>query len=317
MIHLFEPSVFLALIAGLANGMFLAPIGKQTKHVNIIWLLYALITYCLFPIIVLLLTLLTGQYNFPLEATVMMLLTGVFYGLGLYLLTKGIKEIGIGIPLALNISLGILSGSFFSVVVSGKFSTLFNSYYGAAYGVILIAIIFYAVALSLRDKQNSENSRKGFFYAFFGSVLCATQGACLSFYSDVLKSLNQGYLSQLIPWSLIFFSCSIIFMLSHYREHSKKKGIEKLSMKKIFIAVGLMSILQISSILVYTVANIKTEKYSQIYLWGIFMVCIVLSSTLCSYLKKEWHNSNAKANIYNFIAISMLITSVIILALCA
>ena len=307
--------IFLALLAGLANGSFLAPIKKNMKNVSSIWLAFAFLTYFLFSTIVLIIAIICHKYRLPPTATIIILLTGIFYGFGLYLLTISIKHIGIGIPLALNISLGILSGSFFSVLVSGKFGGLFNSHFFVAYCMIFLAIILYAIALSCRDKNTVALWKKGFIYALVGSLFCATQGACLSFYSDMLKSLNQGYLSQLIPWALIFMSCSVIFMLSHHRQYKLSSNVEKINLKKVIIAASTMTALQVISILIYTFANIKTEQYSQLYLWGIFMVCIVLSSTICSYLKKEWNLLNVRANIYNAIAILMLIASVIILAL--
>jgi hypothetical protein len=299
------------MIAGLANGTYLSPIKKHDPHVHLIWITFSVIAYLLLPIILIVITLLTHHYTIPTSATIIMLITGLIYGLGLFLLTESIKLIGIGIPLALNISLGILTGSFFSILISGNINTIFNHEYAVAYITIFIAVVLYSIALSLREHKNKKPGQIGLLLTIIGSILCSSQGACLSYYSDFLKIHNHGFTSQLMPWSLIFIGCAIVFIFSHLIQHKRKKQINSLKCNSIFVPAIIMSSLQIFSVLVYTQANIHTQKYSQIYLWGIFMGCIVLASTACSYLKHEWKHARHRANIINFVGVLFLILSVI------
>jgi hypothetical protein len=303
----------IAIIAGLANGAFLAPVGKKTKNINMVWITYALLTYFLFPVIVLIISVLTGYYKFNFLTTLSLFFTGCLYGYGIYLLTLSIKKIGIGIPLALNISLGIITGSFFSIIISGNFSKLVNNYILISYSLILIAIVFYAVGLSKRDNEEKKDWLHGLVFGAIGSLLCASQGAALSFYSDTIKQLGNSYIAQLIPWALIFFGSAFIFITCHFIEHKKQK---KLIIKKIPVIwrAFVMFILQTSSVLIYTLANANTAEYSQEYLWGTFMVSIVISSTFFSYCKMEWKGSGFVANSCNFLAIMLLLSSVIILS---
>lgn len=303
--------ILLAIVAGLANGVYLFPIKKNDHHVHLIWITFSVITYLFLPITLVVIATLTQHYEIKFSGTCIMTLTGLIYGLGLFLLTESIKLIGIGIPLALNISLGLLTGSFFSILIAGHIAVIFSHLYVIAYTTIFIAIILYSIALSMREHKNKKSGRRGLYLSIMGSILCSTQGACLSYYSDFLKSHNHGFISQLIPWALIFIGCAIVFIFSHTIQHKRKVQGNNLKLKSILMPAIMMSLLLIFSVLVYTTANTHTQKYSQVYLWGIFMGCIILASTICSYVKNEWRHARQSANSVNIIAILFLIAAVV------
>lgn len=306
---------YLVMIAGLANGAFLAPVGKKTININIIWIVFGILIYFIFPLIILIFDIFLGQYKFSFSATFTLFATGLLYGYGIYLLTLSIKHIGMGLPLAFNISLGILTGSFFSIVVSGNFFHLVDQETYLSYSLILVAVILYTIALSIRDGGgNNRNWKVGFIYAFLGSLLASSQGAALSFYSDAIKQSGNGFIQQLTPWALIFLGCSVIFISSYGIKLVKNKNEHIESKLSIVWRSVTMALLQIISVLIYTYANVHTKQYSQEYLWGIFMVCIILSSTFFSYCKSEWRNSSAIANIFNFSAIALLVCAVSLLS---
>lgn len=305
--------IFFAVLAGFANGAYLSPLKRNDKINSFAWIAFGLITFFALPLLTLLFVIFQKTFYLPPEDFVYILLVGLVYGLGMYLITKSVQYIGLGIPFALSIATGTLSGSLFSIVMSGHFRSMINARTLIAYLIFIVSILLYSLALSIRDKRNNAMWRQGLLMCITASVLCASQGACLSYFANYFKVHNQGFESQLVPWALIFISCSIIFVASHYIDSRKVK--EKVQISKVLKPALLMSLLYAASVVLYTVSITNTPNYSEQYLWVIFMGTIIFSSTLCSYMKGEWRKCENKGNLVNFSAIFCLFISILLLTL--
>lgn len=305
--------ILLAIFAGLSNGSYLSPLKKGNAVNSFVWIIFAIITFLALPLFALAIALFNLTFSLPYKYFIYILLTGLIYGLGMYLLTKSVQYIGLGIPFALSIATGTLSGSLFSILISGHFSTMVNDKTLLSYLIFIISIFLYSLSLSIRDKGKNKMWLRGLLLCLISSILCASQGACLAYFADYLKSHNQGFEAQLIPWSLIFISCSIIFIISHYADGRKILGKVNIIWAQVFKTAIIMSILYSVSIILYTSAIAMTGSYSEEYLWVIFMGNIIFASTVCSYIKGEWKSCSLKGNLVNFIAIFFLLVSVILL----
>lgn len=307
--------ILLAIFAGLSNGSYLSPLKKGNATNSFVWIIFAIITFLALPLLALVIALLSSTFSLPHQYYIYILLTGLIYGSGMYLLTKSIQYIGLGIPFALSIATGTLSGSLFSILVSGHFSTMVNDKTLLSYLIFIVSIFLYSLSLSIRDKNKNKMWLRGLLLCLISSILCASQGACLSYFANYFKAHGQGFEAQLIPWSLIFISCSIVFIISHYTDGQKIKGSANIIWTQIFKTAIVMSILYSISVVLYTAAITMTGSYSEQYLWVIFMGSIIFASTICSYIKGEWKSCSLKGNLINFIAIFFLLVSVILLTL--
>lgn len=307
--------ILLAILAGFANGAYLSPLKQNTKNRCYTWIVFGLITFFALPLFMLVYTAFRNTFFLPSKYFSIILLIGLIYGAGMYLLTKSVQYIGLGIPFALSIATGTLSGSLFSIVLSGHFETLVNNKTLCAYAIFIISIFLYSLSLAIRDKKRNAMWIRGLVLCLFSSLLCASQGACLAYFADYFKAHGQGFKSQLVPWSLIFISCSLVFITSHYLDSRKTK--EPIMLGAAFKPALLMSLLYIVSIALYTSSIAITASYSEEYLWVIFMGCIIFSSTFCSYAKGEWKSCPLSGNVINLSALLFLLVSLIVLTFSA
>jgi drug/metabolite transporter (DMT)-like permease len=303
-------AISLASLAGFLNGAYIAPIKKQSSSNSATWVLFGAITFLILPIIAVSYGLMQHSFELPARYFIYILLVGVLFGSGMYLTTKSVQYIGLGIPFALSIALGTLSGSLFSTLLLGN---RILTWHLLSYLIFIVSIVLYSISLNIRDKVQNKDWSKGLVICLIGSVLCATQGAALSYFSNYFKASDQGLSAQLIPWALIFISCSFIFMLSHHIDGKQSEQV--VDWRYAIRASFIMSLLYGFSVILYTVGNTMTASFSEQYLWAIFMGCIIISSTIFSYAKDEWKQCSLKGNLINGLAIVFLICSLILITL--
>jgi len=119
------------------------------------WFIFGIITFFIAPAIILIGSILSHNWFLNPASVLICLIIGLAFGLGMFLFTKAVNLIGIGIPFALNIGLGTLSGSLFSLVIHGNYQLL-DKFSIIAFVLFLIAIGLYAISLSLRDVSTDK-----------------------------------------------------------------------------------------------------------------------------------------------------------------
>ena len=122
-----------------------------------------------------------------------------------------------------------------------------------------------------------------------------------------------------LPWALIFIGSSSIFLAGHIFDLFKSKKIRKRKILSLELLIPVvMSLFYLGSVGVYNLANNSGEqKYIEEYIWPMFMGFIILSSTIISYINKEWKGSKMKVIGLNIISVLILISSILILAISA
>lgn len=301
----------LALIAGTLNGSYLLFL-KSSQNKSLSWIVFGLITFLIAPLIVLSISSLTANIFISDLDIIICLLVGVAFGLGMFLFSRSVDYIGIGIPFALNISLGTLSGGLFSLFIHQNYDLL-KAETILAYVFFLSAIVFYSISLSIRDGSgNNLNWVKGLIFALLSALLCSTQGAAIGYYSDKIIIHSHSFLAMSMPWTLIFISCSLIFILGHFKRLRTNTNQKMQYSSSLYVGL-FMSFFYISSIAIYNLANIFSQKFSEAYIWMLFMAVIIVSSTFVGYLNKEWKNKNKKSIYINLFSVGLVIISIILL----
>jgi hypothetical protein len=308
-------AALVAIFAGVLNGFYVYPIRQGADRQNaLIWVYFSLIAFIGVPLISLSIVLYFQPLPFSIHQLLIMVLVGVVYGVGVSLVADSMTKIGIGIPFVISLALVTVTGSIFASVVHHKLSSDLNWGIGVSYFLFLISIVFYAVATSARDKNTSKQWGAGLMLCLLGSVLQSSQGACLSYFSNVVKLEHGDVFAQFIPWFFIFIPCGVIFASLKIKELAALP-VTKAPMSKIILFALGMSVINISSVIIYTYVNSHSKLFSERYLWAVFLGGIVLGSTILSFVKGEWNKASKKALIINFSGMFILFLSFIVMVL--
>jgi multidrug transporter EmrE-like cation transporter len=308
----------IAILAGILNGSYVVFI-KYSRNNSLSWIWFGFITFFLTSLVLLFTSLSLNDWGLNLQSSLICLSVGIAFGLGMFSFTRAVQHIGVGIPFALNIGMGTISGSLFSAYLDGSIFQPWGTYAILALTFFLVSLALYSISLILRDNKTENHWIRGLIYSFLSGLLCSSQGAAIGYYSDIISVNNNSLIPLLSPWILIFLSCSVIFIFSHYQQYIKAKIInssqDKPHSRSIIIAI-LMSIFYLGSIVLYDHANtIDNSAHKEELIWPIFMVFIILASSTISYINKEWRFASSITISTNVVSISLLITSVIFLSI--
>lgn len=284
--------------AGIINSLYLAPMSKNSCENNTLWFLFGIFSFFITPVLLLSWLIFDYGFGFAFNDYLIMAVIGLIYGSGIILLTTSINKIGVGIPFILSIILGAASGSLFSTLIFHKLSEISGStWFG--YSLFLITALTVSSSLMLREKEQKKN--KWYVYlCFVASIFCATQGACLSYFSNEVKLLSLPKNEQFIPWSVIFIFASLAMSLYYYRRTNKP--IFKL---KTLLKLVIMISFYWLSVALYNYANGREAFLSEKYSWIIFMTAMMFGGNILSYCKKEWDGAPRLCHYLNLSALIM------------
>jgi hypothetical protein len=213
----------------------------------------------------------------------------------------------------------------FSLVIHGNYQLL-DKFSIIAFVLFLIAIGLYSISLSLRDVSTDKKWIKGLIFSLLSGFMCATQGVAIGYYSGDIVKHAQDYFALAVPWGLIFLGCSVVFIAGHYidilkqnkrsnniaTKHNRNRYINPL-----FFSI-IMSAFYLCSIAIYNLANdFGDKKYNEEYIGTLFMGLIIISSTVVSYINKEWSTGRKSAIFVNIISVILLILSIVFLGISA
>lgn len=297
-------------MAGLINAVYLLPLYQDAKKNNSLWFLFALFGFLVLPAFTLAFYIVSYDPHFSILEYLAMAGCGLVYGVGITLLIIAIKHIGIGIPYVLSLVLGSLVGALFSSFILHTLSTI-SPLTWLGYGLFIGAAIIVSISLSLREKVHIH--KKTLIYLLLcvvASILCATQGGCLSYFSNAIKIANAPSYEQLIPWLIIFICCS--FSIMGY--HSKYINKSTISTQNIFRVI-LMAGFYWASVILYDYSNKSAGLFSERYNWAIFIASMLIGGNFVSYCRGEWKNASIICHILNLSAIIIATVSCVIISL--
>jgi drug/metabolite transporter (DMT)-like permease len=93
----------LSIFAGILNGTYIFSL-KYSNNKSMTWFIFGIITFFIAPAIVLIGSILSHNWFLNPVSVLICLIVGLAFGLGMFLFTKAVNLIGIGIPFALNIA---------------------------------------------------------------------------------------------------------------------------------------------------------------------------------------------------------------------
>lgn len=330
------------LMAGIVNGSFALP----TKYVNKwkfenIWLQFAIWGFVILPWVI---TLILVPQTFQIYAAtpshllIVILLGGLFFGIGQICFALSLNLIGLCLGFAINLSLGISLGFLLPLVFqhADKIMTPFGitTLAGTLLSVIGLIISNHAGILRDREKyklqiaeQNntskSNNKHKlGVILAVIAGFSSAEQNFVFSLtYSMQPLAASMGandFGAANIIWPG-FLACGFIpyALYTLYLLYKNKSFVNyrQSSTGKYYIFAFIMGLFSYSSLLFYSKASqLIGGSLGPLIGWPMFMALIILVSSFWGWRYKEWEGCGNKTKKVMKQGLMFLILAIAVLA---
>ena len=319
--------LLLVFIAGIINGSFAVPI-KFIKNwdENNTWFLYGIMAFILFPFITIILMapeLIPTFFRLNTVGIAIVVLGGVIFGIGQIFLAYAFKNIGIGIAFFVNIGLGTAGTSFlgFYLQTEDYFNTS-NYFRTIAVLLLLASMIISCICLTFNKKQTRYTMLTGIVCAVVAGICSTVQGLTFVYINPII--INQIAMhhgakgnGDILTWALILFFAGIpfitYFLFKMFQMNTFKSFKTNDTSKNIFFTVS-MAFCFWGSLCFFSRANNFVVEYSNVYqivLWTIFMIFIIMSSTMWSCKIGEWKDAPKQISITLWIAVFIFAIAII------
>ena len=337
MIHNLTLACGVVLVAGLINGSFASPIFfiKDWKEENS-WFIYGIWAFLVLPILTILLlqpsALLTFKH-LTLNQMTIVLLGGFAFGTGQIFLATAFRCIGIGVSFIINIGLGMILTSVFSLAFSAN-ELGGNYYYFRMIASLLIITSILVIFFSMLNKREKDNKKQEGFQKIFTGTVCAivaglgsgAQGLAFVYVNKYIVAKSMALYSvdaltgAILTWVLIFVFSSIPFLLYFLYKLINNQTFACFKTpqagKNVFLTLcmGLCFWLSLAFLARVNSYELK-QQGAQTIIWAIFMIFIVLTSTFWSFRLSEWRNSSYSSKAIVWLSVLIFIVSILIISL--
>ena len=321
-------------IGGVVNGSFALP-TKNIKHWGFehVWLNYSIWAYLILPwmsIFVLAPNALAAYQNMPLQIWIILILGGLWFGVGQACFAESLKRIGFGLGFVINIGLGTGLGFLLPLIIlhPEKILTLFGL-------TTLIGIVFIVAGLILSyraGKQRDTHARLqqsssaktypvGVLLAVIAGFCSALQNFTFAATHDMqTRALSLGIhhlAASLIIWPVFlifsFIPYGLYMLYLHSKYHSFANYINSRSAMN-WILTLIMALCWYTSLMLYSQASLLIGSLGPVVGWPLFMVLIILTANFWGWRHHEWAHAPAAASRQALQAIGLLIIAVLVLA---
>jgi L-rhamnose-H+ transport protein len=332
--------VILAIIAGIINGSFAAPIkyAKVWKWENI-WSVWAVFAMVVFPWLVVRFTIpgaLEVYSGAPVKSVLMVLAFGFGVGLAQIFFGLGIAAVGIALNFAIAIGLSTVLGSLVPLLANerDRVFTRQGAMILAGLALMLVGIVGCAVAGKLKEKhlelsspQKRESSAVsmsfglGLVFCILAGLLSPLQNFAYAFGKPLLdRAAAQGanLSSQAnVIWAPVFTAAFVPYII--YCIYLWKKN----QTTGLFVAPGtgrnwvfgaFMAALWFGSTVIYGAILPRLGDMGAVLGWPLFMSAIIITSNVWGLATGEWKGAGSKALNSMFASIFMLILGFVVLA---
>jgi L-rhamnose-H+ transport protein len=316
---LFDLSFLLIIFSGIINGSFIISTRKmRIKNNEQVWKWYGIFGYVLIPWLIVVIFAPTEALNFfslPTQDFLFIFIGGLFFGFGQLLFAYAIETIGIALSFAINLGIGTVIGSMFTVLYQHQFFSFRGALTLAAVFLTLIGLVLYYVS-SKKDGDSLNPVELGYN---FGCLLAIVTGLTTGLQNIVFvstSSLQQHlfqHLGSFWVWPLFLLSASIPFIVGfHYR--MKQKSITPITFQRQeWARLFLMGMCFTGSLLGYSWGSSSLGAQKEVIAWPAFMVSIILITQIWGVALGEFKDSRRKAGFVRCISIGLMIVAIIVL----
>jgi L-rhamnose-H+ transport protein len=313
--------VVLAVIAGIINGSFAAPIkyAKVWKWENI-WAVWAAFGMVIFPWLVLFLTVphpLEVYQQGGLQNTMMLVAFGIGFGLAQILFGLGIAAVGMALNFAIAIGISTAFGSLLPLLMQHREKIFTPQGHMIFIGVflVIIGIVGCAVAGKMKeshmsgsdDRPRESAALKMSFKAGLVIVVLAGIGSPLiNFglaFGDALKAVagsqgvSPGMQANVIwaPLNSAAFIPYIIYCIYLWKKNNTRGLYGAPGTGRNWVFGAVMGGLWFGSTVIYGDITARLGSMGPILGWPLFMSAIIITSNVWGLATGEWKGSGSKA----------------------
>jgi L-rhamnose-H+ transport protein len=324
--------IILAVIAGIINGSFPAPIkyAKVWKWENI-WSVWAIFGMVIFPWVVLYITVphpLDVYQQGGMQNTMMLVAFGVGFGLAQILFGLGIAAVGMALNFAIAIGISTAFGSLLPLLLKHR-DRIFTAQGGMIFlGVLLVivGIVGCAIAGKMKDThlgadtgpRESAAVKMSFKAGLVIVVLAGIGSPLINFglaFGDKLKAVAgmqgvaPGSQANVIwaPLNTAAFVPYIIYCIYLWKKNNTAKLFGAPGTGRNWIFGAIMGAMWFGSTVIYGDITARLGDMGPILGWPLFMSAIIIASNVWGLATGEWKGSGSKALNMMFGAIFFLI----------
>jgi L-rhamnose-H+ transport protein len=313
--------VILAIIAGIINGSFAAPIkyAKIWKWENI-WSVWALFGMVILPWIILFITVPRPLEVYQLGGTknvLMLVAFGVGFGLAQILFGLGIAAVGMALNFAIAIGISTAFGSLLPLLLQHreKISTPQGHMIFVGVLLVVIGIVGCAIAGKLKDthlgaaddRPRESAALKMSFKAGLVIVILAGIGSPLiNFglaFGDALKAVasaqgvSPGSQANVIwaPLNSAAFIPYILYCMYLWKKNNTTGLFRAPGTGRNWIFGAIMGAMWFGSTVIYGDITARLGNMGPILGWPLFMSAIIITSNVWGLATGEWKGSGSKA----------------------
>lgn len=313
--------VILAIVAGILNGSFAAPVkyAKIWKWENI-WSVWGLFGMVVIPWLVVFLTIpnaATVYSGVPAKSLALMIAFGVGFGLAQIFFGLGIAAVGMALNFAIAIGLSTVLGSLLPLVAlhRERVFTRQGGMIGVGVALIVIGIVGCALAGNWKDKHLeaadprpresaavSMSFKAGMIIVILAGLGSPLINFGLAFGAPLLtKAAEQGVgpgSRANVIWAPLVsaaFVPYIIYCMYLWKKNRTTALFRAPGTGRNWIFGALMGLLWFSSTVIYGGVSARLAEMGPILGWPLFMSAIIITSNVWGLATGEWKGSGSKA----------------------
>jgi L-rhamnose-H+ transport protein len=325
---LYNEAILPFITAGIMNGSFIIPARYIKKNSNEkIWFYHSIIGLGIIPWVMLAFILPNViQHYLSLNSSILILLilSGVIFGLGQVCFAYAIELIGIALSFTINLSLGVTIGSLFVVLYKSALFTTQGLLVSCAILLIITSLIIYYYASKNHSFKNinygiKSHHRLGWVLACLTGFTSGLQNIAfvvIAFHAKTQFQINNSF--WVWPPFLLAAAIPMLFGFRYKISKNKVNGFNyinrSLSIKNLFL-ITLMGLLFTGSLALYSNGMSNLNHQQQVIGWPAFMVSIILASQIWGWLYGESASVTKSNKFYMVCSLGLLILAIIILAM--
>lgn len=325
------------IIGGLLHGSFALPMKKITKWKwENIWLVYSVVGLIFCPILLALATVpgLGQAFANTSGATLgLIALCGFGWGLGSTLFGLGIARVGIGLAFAIILGITSSVGSLLPMLIRdpGALGTPRGMGLLGGLAVVVVGIVFCALAGSQRQKDQNPESAGGHGAGFMtGLLICLASGIlspALNFGFDFGEPLKnaaiqlgaRGDLAGNSIWALALLGGFIpnagyaVYLLAKNKTWGEYTAVG--TSTGYWLGAAVMGVLWYGGVSIYGMgASQMGARLGTVLGWPIFMSIVIVIGNVWGALTGEWKGASPKAIRLGWLGNIVLLVAITIIA---
>jgi len=239
-------AILLIVLAGSLNGSYTTPMKFiHGKTENQIWLHFAIWAYLLIPLITFLILdhkFLEYYFLLPTKYTLIALIGGMIWGIGMVCFSLAFKHIGIGVAFAINVSLGTAGAALLPLLLlhTDKIFSLFGLFVILGVAAFILGVVFISQACTERDRYKEQDHHSisykvGIIFAICAGLGSMSQGLSFAYTSVAFTNASELqdislFVRSNLQWFLLFVGAFVPYLL--YFLYSSEKEVRPVKAKK-------------------------------------------------------------------------------------